>query len=175
MGIFLITDAMGFGAMLTAYGVLRTRAPLWPDATQRLAIPLAAAMTLTLLTSSLTALFALAAARDGRIRATRGWVAVTAGFGVAFLAGQAAEYHHLVNGASGMGLTTDLFASTFYLVTGFHGLHVLAGVIIWACVLAPGGQRSHREGRIQVAALYWHFVDLAWAPIFTFLYLLPGR
>jgi cytochrome c oxidase subunit 3 len=175
MGIFLITDAMGFGAMLIAYGVLRTRAPAWPDASQRLGLPLAAAMTLTLLTSSLTALFALGAARDGRTSAMRGWMALTAGFGLAFLLGQAGEYRHLMTGAARMGLTTDLFAATFYVVTGFHGLHVLAGVVIWAVVLARGGQRLQREGRVEVAALYWHFVDLAWAPIFTFLYLLPAR
>ena len=175
MGIFLVTDAMGFGAMLVAYGVLRTRADAWPDPTDRLSIPLAAAMTLTLLTSSLTALMALTAARDGRGGATRGWLAVTIACGLGFLAAQAFEYHHLMTGAIGMGLTTDLFASTFYAVTGFHGLHVLVGIVIWGVVLARCVRAAPAPGRIEVAALYWHFVDFAWVPIFTFLYLLPAR
>ena len=74
-----------------------------------------------------------------------------------------------------MGLTTDLFASTFYAVTGFHALHVVAGVAIWAATLARGGGTAPPAGRIEGAALYWHFVDVAWVPIFTFLYLLPVR
>jgi heme/copper-type cytochrome/quinol oxidase subunit 3 len=127
------------------------------------------------LTSSLTTLLALAAARDGRDAATRGWLAATIACALAFLGGQAFEYHHLLTGGARMGLTSDLFASTFYAVTGFHGLHVLAGVAIWTVTLARGAGTLPPANRIEVAALYWHFVDVAWVPIFTFLYLLPVR
>ena len=70
-----------------------------------------------------------------------------------------------------MGLSSDLFASTFYALTGFHGLHVLAGIVGVAFMLRSRVSRN----AVGVMALYWHFVDLAWMPIFTFLYLLPAR
>ena len=175
MWIFLATDAMGFGALLVAYAVLRARSDAWPDPLQRLSIPLAAAMTLTLLTSSLTVLFALTAARQGRGGLARRWLAATIIGALAFLAGQALEYRHLLAGGRPMGLTSDLFASTFYVVTGFHGLHVIAGVMVLALVLGRGGSRSPSPSSVEVASLFWHFVDLAWVAIFTFVYLLPVR
>jgi cytochrome c oxidase subunit 3 len=178
MWVFLVTDGMGFGAMLAAYAVLRARAAAWPDPYERLAIPLAGGMTLLLIASSLTVLLALASARAGKRGGAAGWLAVTVACGLAFLGGQAYEYHHLLTAASRMGLTTNAFASTFYVVTGFHGAHVLAGVIYLAVLF--GRQLGRRKGAvdpnvIQVAALFWHFVDLAWVPIFTFVYLLPAR
>src|SRR5437016_1974648 len=94
MWIFLATDAMGFAGMWIAYAVLRVRADSWPDPSERLAVPLAAAMTLLLLTSSLAVLLALAAARVGRAAAARAWLGTAALGGVAFLAGQALEYRH---------------------------------------------------------------------------------
>jgi cytochrome c oxidase subunit III len=175
MWTFLITDAMGFAAMLIAYGVLRARATTWPDANQRLAVPLAAAMTFTLLTSSLTVLFALTAARAGRGLVARAWLAVTMACALGFLGAQAYEYRHLLTGTPHLGLTTDLFASTFYVITGFHGVHVLAGLIVLGVVLVGGRGRPPSPAVVEVAALFWHFVDLAWVPIFTFLYLLPAR
>ena len=72
----------------------------------------------------------------------------------------------------GLGLASEKFASTFYALTGFHGLHVVAGVIVLGALLA---RRRAQARALEVAALYWHFVDLAWAPIFTFVYLLPAR
>ena len=175
MWIFLVTDGMGFGGMLLAYGVLRARAASWPEAGHRLAIPLAAAMTLALLTSSLTVLLALAASRAGRRAASAAWLAITFACGAAFLAGQAGEYHHLLTGTPAMGLTTDIFASTFYAITGYHGLHVLAGVIVLGALLVRSARAPLGANVIEVAALFWHFVDLAWVPIFTFVYLLPAR
>jgi heme/copper-type cytochrome/quinol oxidase subunit 3 len=175
MWIFLATDAMGFGALLVAYAVLRARADAWPDPIERLSIPLAAAMTLTLLTSSLTVLFALTAARQGRGGLARRWLAATIVGALAFLAGQAFEYHHLLAGGRPMALTSDLFASTFYVVTGFHGLHVIAGVVVLASVLGRGGPGAPPPAAVEVASLFWHFVDLAWVAIFTFVYLLPVR
>ena len=70
-----------------------------------------------------------------------------------------------------MGLSSDLFASTFYALTGYHALHVAAGVIALGLML----RGSVSRGTLEVISLYWHFVDLAWMPIFTFVYLLPAR
>jgi len=180
MWIFLVTDGMGFGGLLIADGVLRVRAAAWPDPASRLAIPLAAAMTMVLLTSSLTVLLALAAARQGRPRAATGWLAATVGCGAAFLVAQGFEYAHLGGGAAALGLSDGAFASTFYVITGYHGLHVLAGIVYLGTLLVAGGLGA-RDGQprdertLEIAALYWHFVDLAWVPIFTFVYLLPAR
>ncbi len=126
MWTFLATDAMGFAGLLIAYGILRVRADVWPDPRSRLALAPAAAVTFALLLSSLTMTLAT---RAPSVRARRGWLVATLALGVAFLAGAAIEYAHLLSAASPMGLTSDLFASTFYVVTGFHALHVLAGLI----------------------------------------------
>jgi cytochrome c oxidase subunit 3 len=170
MWMFLATDAMGFAALLIAYAVLRVRADQWPDAQERLAILQAAAMTGMLVTSSFTMTMAVRAARAGRAGARTAWLAATIGLGAAFLGGQAVEYNQLARGPHAMRLTTDLFAGTFYAVTGYHGLHVLVGLLILVGLLvAPRVRARH----LEVAAIFWHFVDLAWIPIFTFVYLLP--
>ena len=168
MWTFLATDAMGFGALFIAYAMLRVRAESWPDPRARLALAPASAMTFALLASSLTMTLA---ARAGRGRARARWLLATLALGLAFLVGELLEYRHLLAAAQPMRLGSDLFASTFYAITGYHGLHVLAGVVCLSTVLL-----RHAEQRtLEVVALYWHFVDLAWMPIFTFLYLLPTR
>jgi cytochrome c oxidase subunit III len=168
MWTFLATDAMGFGGLLIAYGVLRVGAEAWPEPRSRLALVPAAAMTFALLASSLTMTLATRAASIG---ARRSWLLVTLALGAAFLGGAAFEYQHLLVAATPMGLTTDLFASTFYVITGFHGLHVLVGVVGVGFMLRAKFSRQ----AVETMALYWHFVDAAWMPIFSFIYLWPGR
>jgi cytochrome c oxidase subunit III len=165
MWTFLATDAMGFGGLFIAYGWLRVRAATWPDPRSRLELAPAAAMTFALLASSFTMTLA---ARAGARRARVGWLLATLILGLGFLAGAVSEDVHL---AARMGFSSDLYASTFYALTGFHGLHVLAGVVALAAML----RASATARAVEVTALYWHFVDLAWMPIFTFLYLLPVR
>jgi cytochrome c oxidase subunit III len=168
MWTFLATDAMGFAGLLIAYGILRVRADIWPDPRSRLALAPAAAVTFALLLSSLTMTLAT---RAPSVRARRGWLVATLALGVAFLAGAAIEYAHLLSAASPMGLTSDLFASTFYVVTGFHALHVLAGLIGVGFML----RAKYRAQAVETMALYWHFVDAAWMPIFSFIYLWPAQ
>jgi heme/copper-type cytochrome/quinol oxidase subunit 3 len=173
MWTFLVTDAMGFGGLLLAYAVLRVRAQTWPNPMERLSIPLAAAMTFTLIASSLTVMLAVAAMRKGNRGRGSVWLAVTVVLGLLFVAGQGYEYRQLLNGSQQLGLSTDLFASTFYTITGFHGLHVLAGVITLGALLIFGGGGKTTAAQVEVAALFWHFVDFVWVAIFTFVYLLP--
>jgi heme/copper-type cytochrome/quinol oxidase subunit 3 len=168
MWTFLATDAMGFAGLLIVYGILRVRADVWPDPRSRLALGPAAAVTFALLLSSLTMTLAT---RAPSVRARRGWLIATLGLGVAFLVGAAIEYAHLLVAASPMGLTSDLFASTFYVVTGFHALHVLAGLIGVGLML----RAKHGTQAVETMGLYWHFVDAAWMPIFSFIYLWPAR
>jgi cytochrome c oxidase subunit 3 len=170
MWMFLATDVMGFAGLLITYAILRVRADQWPDTQERLAILQAAAMTAMLVTSSFTMTMAVRAARAHRATARAAWHAATILLGAGFLGGQVIEYGHLATGARPMRLGADLFASTFYAVTGYHGLHVLAGVLILlGLLLAPRA----RARSLEVAAIFWHFVDLAWIPIFSFVYLLP--
>lgn len=170
MWMFLATDAMGFAALLMAYAILRVGASEWPDALERLDVLQAALMTALLVTSSFTITLAVGAARAGRETARLVWLSTTIVLGLAFLGGQALEYQHLLEGARPMGLTTDQFAGTFYAVTGYHGLHVCAGLVILVALLLASRPRARS---LEVAAIFWHFVDLAWIPIFSFLYLLP--
>jgi cytochrome c oxidase subunit 3 len=168
MWTFLAIDAMGFGALFIAYGILRVRADVWPDPRSRLALAPAAAMTFALLASSLTMTLATRA-RNASVR--RAWLDTTLALGVAFLAGAAVEYRHLLFVAAPMGLTADLFASTFYLLTGFHALHVLAGVVGIGFML----RAKTSAQTVETMALYWHFVDAMWMPIFSIIYLWPAR
>jgi len=170
MWVFLATDAMGFAGLLMAYAILRVHADQWPDPQERLAVLQAAVMTGLLVTSSFTMTMTVRAARAGRAGARALWHATTVVLGVAFLGGQALEYLHLASGPHGMGLATDTFAGTFYAVTGYHGLHVLVGLaILVGLFVAP----RVRVRSLEVASIFWHFVDLAWIPIFAFVYLLP--
>jgi cytochrome c oxidase subunit 3 len=182
MWIFIASDAMGFGALLLAYGVLRTRADIWPDPAARFDRALAAGMTFLLLLSGATMSAAVAAARAGKTRAARGLIALTALAGALFVAGQAAEFHALLTERH-VGLAADHAAALFYVITGYHGLHVLAGVVILMVVGARVGVRPRSElagvgqssvgGALEAASLYWQFVDLVWIAIFSVLYLLP--
>jgi heme/copper-type cytochrome/quinol oxidase subunit 3 len=128
----------------------------------------AAVMTAALVTSSFTMTLAARAARDGRD--PTGWLGATLALGGAFLAIQGLEYHHLLTGPRVMGLSTDTFSGTFYAITGYHGLHVLAGLALVAWLFVAGRSRARA---VEVVAIFWHFVDLAWIPIFSLLYLLP--
>jgi cytochrome c oxidase subunit III len=174
MWIFLGTDAAGFGGLLTAYGALRARAAAWPDPHQRFSLALAAAMTLALLTSSLTMSLAVGGAERGSRPAALGWLAATVLAGLAFLGGAAVEYTHLLSARPAIGLTTDVPASIFYVITGFHGAHVVAGLLyLGALFIAQARAPQLRPGAWMMAALFWHFVDFAWVAIFFALYLLP--
>jgi heme/copper-type cytochrome/quinol oxidase subunit 3 len=167
MWTFLATDVMGFGGLFIAYAWQRVRTESWPDLREQLALAPAAAMTFALLASSLTMTLATrAAGRRGRSL----WLGATLALGVAFLAGAAAEYAHLAAGGR-MGLSSGLHASIFYVLTGYHALHVLAGVVIVAFMCRAKVTRQ----ALETTALYWHFVDVAWMPIFTFVYLVPAR
>jgi heme/copper-type cytochrome/quinol oxidase subunit 3 len=168
MWTFLATDAMGFAGLFVAYGVLRVRADAWPDPRAHLRLELAAVMTFGLLASAFTM---TQAARATAARARLGWLLATTALGLAFLGAEIAEYRRLWTAADPLRIGSGLYGGTFYVLTGYHGLHVAAGVI---CLLAVA-LRGARPRSLEVVALYWHFVDLAWMPIFTFLYLMPTR
>jgi heme/copper-type cytochrome/quinol oxidase subunit 3 len=176
MWIFLLTDAMSFGGLLLAYGILRAGSHNWPDPSHRLGIPFTAGMTFILICSSVTMVLGLAAAQEKNKKGAMLWLGLTILGGLMFLGGQAKEYTELIT-EKGMGMTVDQMSSTFFTCTGFHGLHVFTGVtyltVIWIRT-AMGkytGPNSSANG-IEIAGLFWHFVDLIWILVFTFIYLI---
>lgn len=179
MWIFLGTDGMSFSGFLIAYGILRATND-WPSPVEALGgVFLSGIMTFILICSSVSMVFAI----DGCKRKDRDsmlfWLLTTIIGGSIFLSIQAYEYIHLT---SDMGMTfstytkgNNLFASTFYAITGFHGLHVLTGVIYLICMYVKALKGDFDDGDInmlEIAGLFWHFVDLVWILVFTFIYLL---
>jgi cytochrome c oxidase subunit III len=174
MWLFLASDALTFGALLAAYGAMRMGAPAWPVPSHVLNIPLTALNTFILICSSVTMVKALSALRKGDMSGFQKFMVGTILGGALFLSIQAYEYRHLIH-LEGMSLRKDLFSATFFSLTGFHGMHVFAGVVYLTIILLRGraGDFSPTNyGRVEVAGLYWHFVDLVWILVFTFVYLL---
>ena len=178
MWIFLAGDAMSFGALLAGYGAIRAGSTDWPVPSEVLGISLTAFMTFLLICSSLSMVKALSAIRHGDAKGMRNYLLLTIIGGVIFLGCQAYEWTHLIH--AGLGLSTNhfgnyLFGTTFFAITGFHGAHVTAGVIYLTCIMIQGirGKYSATDhNKVEILGLYWHFVDLVWIMVFTFVYLL---
>jgi heme/copper-type cytochrome/quinol oxidase subunit 3 len=177
MWIFLLTDAMSFGGLLLAYGILRAGSHNWPDPAQRLGIPFTAGMTFDLICSSVTMVLALAAAQDKNKKQAVLFLGLTILGGLFFLGGQAREYTSLIE-EKGAGLSVDQMWSTFFITTGFHGLHVFTGVTYLTVIFFQTLAGKYTDGpnasanNIEIAGLFWHFVDLVWILVFTFIYLI---
>jgi len=178
MWVFLAADAMSFGALLAGYGALRYGSTDWPLPSSVLGIGLTAFMTFLLISSSVTMVLALVAIQRGDLRGLRTFLSLTILGGLMFLGMQAYEWTHLIH--RGLTLTGNpfgaaLFGTTFFIITGFHGAHVTGGVIYLSCYLVRallGRVTQANANAIEIAALYWHFVDLVWILVFTFVYLL---
>ena len=174
MWSFLAGDAMTFGAGIAAYGALRIGNPNWPSPADYLGITTTAVMTFILICSSLTMVEALSGIQRGNQAKFRNFMALTVLGGLIFLGMQAFEWHHLI-GERGMSIKRDLFDATFFILTGFHGCHVFGGVVYNGVLLIRGmmGKLPQaKAGLVEIAGLYWHFVDLVWILIFTFIYLI---
>ncbi len=169
---FLVADGMTFAGFFAAYLTFKAVNPLLPDAIYELELPLPTLNTILLLVSSATFHRAGKALQNKDSNLCQKWLLVTAALGLAFLTSQMIEYFTLP-----FGLTDNLFASTFYALTGFHGLHVTLGsiliLIVWWQARSPKGSLSHDNSfLLEAAELYWHFVDGIWVVLFIILYLL---
>jgi heme/copper-type cytochrome/quinol oxidase subunit 3 len=170
--LFLATEVMFFSGLIGTYIVIRTGAPSWPNPANRLAVNLTAFNTFVLITSSWTMVKALHAIAEGNKGGLVKWLGLTILGGSFFVGVQVYEYIALWNG--GARPNVDLFWSTFYAMTGFHGLHVVIGVIWLICLwfaAARGKFSAQNYTRIELGGLYWHFVDLVWVLLFTIVYL----
>lgn len=170
--MFLVAEGCLFLGLFMAYLAYSLTAPVWPpEGTPERELLLPGINTAILLASSLVIHQAKPAIQANNVKGLRLWFALTALMGAIFLAGQLYEYSHLE-----FGLTTNLFASTFYVLTGFHGLHVAAGLLFILAVLwrslKPGHYSAQHHFGVEAAEIYWHFVDGVWIVLFILLYLL---
>jgi len=177
MWIFLLSDAFSFGGLLLAYGILRGGSEVWHHPGEpSLGIPFTAFLTFLLICSSVTMVLAVAAATEGHRRETMIFLWLTALGGIGFLTGQFHEYfgliphHGLVH--EGLVFGRSAYASTFYVITSFHGAHVFTGTTYILVTLARTAAGKTNANDIEVLGLFWHFVDLIWILVFTFVYLL---
>jgi cytochrome c oxidase subunit III len=177
MWIFLAGDAVGFGTLLAAYGIMRATSGDWPDPLHVLGINLTAIMTFLLICSSVTMVKALEWLGKGDRNRCKQFLFYTALGGTIFVSLQAYEWTHLIHRGlhiNGNPWGAALFGTSFFLVTGFHGLHVTGGVIYLLSVLGVVARRPAPASynMVEIVGLYWHFVDLVWIMVFTFMYLL---
>ena len=171
MWLFIASEVMFFGGLIAAY--LHYKVTLGFSESTELNVVLVGINTMILLTSSYTVVSALAAVRDGRQGRFIAFLLLTILLGVAFLSGQIFEFADLVG--QGVTLTSGVFGSSFFTLTGFHGLHVAAGVV-WAIVTLFRGLRgtfnAENNMAVEIFGLYWHFVDIVWIVLFTQIYLI---
>lgn len=175
MWVFLSSDCMFFGALIATYMVYRGQSLIGPYPIDIIDVPITTISTFVLLCSSFAMVQALAATNRNDQKGIQIWLLATAFMGLIFIGFQAYEFNLFLG--EGLRIDTNLFGTTFFTLTGFHGAHVTLG-IVWLLILFVMG----RKGRlgpasaldVELAGLYWHFVDIVWIVIFTLLYLIGG-
>ncbi len=174
MWAFLGSDCMFFGTLIATYLVYKNRSLDGPLPIDVFDIPVTSVSTFVLLMSSMSMVLAYAALRKGDLNSFRVWLMSTAIMGMTFLAFQVFEFRTFVV-HDGLTPRTNLFGTSFFALTGFHGAHVTVGVIwllsIFFHSFREGGVTPEKELDVDLAALYWHFVDIVWIVIFTVVYL----
>jgi len=174
MWVFLGSECFFFGTLVATYLAYKGRSVVGPAPHEILNIPVTSVSTFDLLMSSLLMVLALAAVQRGDRRQARLWLFGTAFFGLIFLGFQAYEFTEFVH--AGFTLQQNLFGSTFFVLTGLHGTHVAIGVLwllsLWMLDLR-GRLGAADAVKVEIAGLYWHFVDVVWIAIFTLIYLIP--
>jgi heme/copper-type cytochrome/quinol oxidase subunit 3 len=147
--------------------------PLWPVPSSILGVPLTALNTFILICSSVTMVKAVSAIQKGDVKGLKWFLMGTMLGGTFFLGIQAYEWTHLIH--EGLIINRSLFGATFFVLTGFHGCHVFSGVVYLGFILAAAAQGRYSAtnwNSVEIVGLYWHFVDLIWILVFTFVYLI---
>ena len=175
MWLFLGSECLLFGGLISTYMLYRGRHPanLGPD--QIYDIPFTSVSSFVLLMSSLTMVLAVSSAQRKDLRRMDLWLTVTALLGATFVGGQVYEFTSFYR--EGLGYTTSLFSSSFYTLTGFHGVHVSLGIVMLLALVGisrRGRFTGDRAETVELIGLYWHFVDIVWILIFTLVYLIPS-
>lgn len=172
--LFLGGEAVLFGTLFATFLTLRNQVADGPSASELFSLPMIGVTTLILLVSSLTSVFAVQAMHRGDRNVLARWLGITVLLGLAFLVLEIYEfYEYMVH--ENYSMTTSAFSSAFYTLVGFHGAHVLFG-ILWISILIgqlfKKGLNVVTAPKIYVSAMYWHFIDVVWVFIFTVVYLL---
>lgn len=170
MLLFLLSETFLFGNLFWTYFYLRAKSPVWPPQGVVLELPLILANTVILLSSSATMQWAMASARRGGRRGTTVALLATMGLGTIFLFIKGWEWAHL-----DFRPWDHAYGSIFYTLTGFHGLHVFAGLVLLAALLLRSWRLGGSSGSplpVEVGGLYWHYVDFIWLFVFTSLYVI---
>ena len=187
--LFLASEVMLFGSLFSSYALLRTGARSWPTQSEVLSVPLATLNTLVLIASSVTMVLAWAALASQRVAVKAGdanaaerglrkyrlFMGLTLLGGATFLVVKAFEYGEKFS--HGLYPSTNNFLGVYFTLTGLHAVHVIAGMIVNAYFWGPGTRMWRRDperftNRIEIAGIYWHFVDVVWIFLFPVLYLL---
>ncbi|MGB6198983.1 MAG: cytochrome c oxidase subunit 3 [Candidatus Acidiferrales bacterium] len=176
MWLFILSDSLTFGALLLAYSYERLANPEWPRPFEMYpGIAKSTGMTIILLLSSLTMVFAVEAANRNKRKAAARWLIATMVLGASFVAIHMTEWFTLIR----EGVTpwsnpwgAPLFGATFFGITGLHMLHVTIGVIYLGVIAGTFGSGHLTSEDVEVSGLYWHFVDLVWMFVFPMLYLM---
>ena len=174
MWTFLASDCLLFGAMISTYLLYRNRIGSGPAPHEVYDIPFTSVSSFVLLMSSLTMVLALSSIQRGNKSGMRIWLVATAFLGMSFIGGQIYEFSTFVE--EGLTLSTSPFSSSFFMLTGFHGVHVSVGILMLLSLvgLSMAGRIEQEDSlKVEMIGLYWHFVDIVWIIIFTLIYLIP--
>ena len=172
--IWLSSELMFFAGLFAMYFTVRAAHPGdWPMEPTELDVPYALVVTLVLVSSSVTCQFGVFSAERGDVFGLRRWFILTFVLGLIFILGQANEYRSLVD--EGTTISSTGYGSVFYLTTGFHGLHVIGGLVAFVYMLARSAMGRFTPAQATsaiVVSYYWHFVDVVWIGLFATIYLL---
>jgi cytochrome c oxidase subunit 3/cytochrome o ubiquinol oxidase subunit 3 len=175
MWAFLGSECLFFGSLIATYLLYRGRSVQGPFPEDVYDIPYTSVSSFVLLMSSLTMVLALNAIQRGDHRRLRAWLLATALLGITFVGGQVFEFTVFIK--EGLTLSRNVFGSSFFVLTGFHGAHVTIGVLMLLTLYGmslAGKLPAERALRVELIGLYWHFVDIVWIVIFTVVYLIPS-
>jgi cytochrome c oxidase subunit 3 len=170
--IWLASELMFFAGLFAMYFTARARSTIgWPQPPTELNVPYALVVTIVLVLSSVTCQLGVFAAEQGNVYGLRRWFTITFVMGLIFVLGQANEYRNLVG--EGTTISATPYGSVFYLTTGFHGLHVIGGLIAFVFLLIRSTMGRFTPAQATsaiVVSYYWHFVDVVWIGLFTTIY-----
>jgi cytochrome c oxidase subunit 3 len=173
--LFLASEVMLFGALFSSYVLLRVGAPEWPRGATVLSVPLGTLNTIVLITSSVTMVMSWASLKMKNVGEYRLYMGSTILLALVFLGVKSFEYGHHFQ--AGEYPSSGTFLAIYFTLTGLHALHVIGGIVVNTYLWGPGSRLWEREperltNRVEIAGLYWHFVDLVWIFLFPVLYLL---
>ncbi len=177
MWVFIVSDALTFAGFIVAYGFMRSVAPAWPEPDEVFSMGLITFMTFALISSSCVMAIAVGAAQQGRQSEAVKYLWLTILGGTIFLGCQAYEWSHFIADGYRPWLNPVMpevpqFPAAFYVMTGFHGFHVFTGLVLLLYTVIRAHMGKYTGDRVEIAGLYWHFIDVVWVFIFAFFYLL---